>query len=303
MSSWRRDPALAGLFRASPNESTPVLLELAAAQAGRRGPADLARQFARDPFVQPGAFDQRALHRLDGFALDAAAAFEAVQLSPVAPLGACSAVAPTSQDRTLSANRGTEVVSDPTNMLALECARRLALAPGADVRLCTSHQVLRAQSVPPGRGFAQHFRMFALAEAGPALPDDRFEAAAIARHLGVFDAVFDAAAALGAALPERRARVLVTPPRAVAAGRVAAAIRAALPRVAVTAEPFETRYYDGLRVLLGARAADGEALSIADVGAFDWVARLASNARLRLVASGCGLQLVAARFVRGPAAG
>jgi hypothetical protein len=46
-------------------------------------------------------------------------------------------------------------------------------------------------------------------------------------------------------------------------------------------------------VLFGADAASGEHLNLGDVGAFDWVARLTSNRRLRFVASGLGLHRAA----------
>ncbi len=297
MTAWRRSPALAPFFAAPPSETTPALLELAHAQAARRTPADLARQFARDPFVRPSAFDLRTLHRLDGLALDAAADFEAVQLSPVAPLGTCSAIAPTSQDRVLSTGRGSEVVSDPTNVLALEAARRLAQdAPRATVRLCTTHEVLRAQEVPPLPGYAQHFHMFAMIEAGRALPDEGFEVQAVVRQLTVLDRIFEGATALGARMPDRQAIVFRAARREATAARVEAALRAALPHVAVVREALESTYYDGLRVLFGARSLDGEPLPIADVGVFDWVGRLNNDRRLRMVASGLGIQLIAARF-------
>ena len=149
MTTWRKVEGGDALLALSPSETTPLLLELARRQATRRTPADLRAQLAHDAFVAPSAVDLRTLHRLDGLALDAAHAFEAVALSPVAPLGSCSVVAPTAQDRTLSTTRGSEVVSDPTNVLALLCAQRLAQAPAEDVRLCTVHQVLRAQPLPP----------------------------------------------------------------------------------------------------------------------------------------------------------
>ena len=88
-------------------------------------PADLLAQVQRDLYVQPSALDLRVIHELDGLALAAAAEYEAVLLSPVAPLGCCSVVAPTSQDRTLSTARACEVVSDPTNVMALLSAGRL----------------------------------------------------------------------------------------------------------------------------------------------------------------------------------
>jgi hypothetical protein len=277
------------LLASSPSEATPFLLELARAQAARRRPADLAAQWARDSFVASSPLDQRTVHALDGIALEAASAFEAVQLSPVAPLGVCSAIAPTSQDRTLSASRGTEVVSDPTNVLALECARRLRVDPSAHPRLCTVHQTLRAQALPPVPGFTQHFRLFAFVQAGRGRAEDGFEVAAVVEHLRVMDALFDAATALGYRVAGRAVRVLTAerPLRA----RVATAIRGALPHVELTEGDLESPYYQGLRVLFDVRSPDGELRPLGDTGRFDWVARLASNEKLRFIASGVGIQL------------
>lgn len=286
------------LLALSPSETTPLLLELSRRQASRRTPADLLAQLARDGFVQPSALDQRTLHRLDGIALDAARDFTAVALSPVAPLGACSVLAPTAQDRTLSATRGTEVVSDPTNVLALLAAQRLAQAPRDDVRLCTAHQVLRAQPLPKEPGFSRHFRLFAMVEAGRARADDGFEVDAIARHVAVYDTLFDASAALGCSAPDRRATMYVAPRRAVLAARVRERLAAIVPHLTLVEEAFASRYYDGLRVFFGARAANGAHVPLADVGLFDWVARLAANRKLRCVASGFGLQLLPLLFRR-----
>ena len=102
-----------------------LLLDVMARRAARRTPVMIQRQWERDRFVQPAYIDQRRLTEMDGHLLAAAAAFEAIELSPLAPLGACSAIGLASQNKIVSALRGTEVVSDPTNVLALECARRL----------------------------------------------------------------------------------------------------------------------------------------------------------------------------------
>jgi hypothetical protein len=71
-------------------------------------------------------------------------------------------------------------------VLALECAKRLLAAPEQPVQLCTVHQVVRAQPFPNERGWSRHFRLFALADAGPARAEDGFEIDAICRQLQVF---------------------------------------------------------------------------------------------------------------------
>jgi len=70
----------------------------------------------------------------------------------------------------------------------------------------------------------------------------------------------------------------------------------ALPHLEVAREPLDRRYYDGLRVVFEGVSERGEACALGDLGVFDWVAKLTSNRRLRLVASGLGLQLLALLF-------
>jgi len=289
-------PELESLYTASVSDTTPVLLELARQQARRRRPVDLLGQLERDGFVVPLMLDQRLVHQLDGCALSAAEGFEALQLAPVAPLGVCSVVAPTSQDRTLSATRGTEVVSDPTNVLALVCAQRLARTPAERVRLCTIHQVLRAQALPDKPGHSRHFRMFALAEAGHAEPDDGFEVSALARQLDVLDQLFDRLHALGCQFPRRRVVVRATAVRDTLAQRLCDRLAHSLPHVSLSREPLAAAYYDGVRVMFGADDATGAQVMIGDGGVFDWLAKLGSNRRLRFVASGFGLQLAPLLF-------
>ncbi|MEZ4384519.1 MAG: hypothetical protein R3A79_24535 [Nannocystaceae bacterium] len=291
--------ALRELFDRPPSATTPALLELCAQQARGRRPAALVEQRRRDRFVEPSSLDLRLAHALDGLALAAARDYEALLLSPVAPLGSCSVVAPTAQDRTLSALRGTEVVSDPTNVLAIECAHRMRSAGPKPLRLCTIHQVLRAQPVPPVPGFSRHFRLFALADAGRSGAADGFEVDAVVRQLGVYDRLFDAAAALGCAFPERRAVVHATAETATLGDRVAAALRERAPVIAVERAELDSPYYAGLRVLFGAARPDGAFAPIVDVGRFDWLAALAANRKLRYVASGCGLQLLPTLFAAG----
>jgi hypothetical protein len=285
------------LLAAPVSSSTPWLLELMRAQAARKRPRDLLAQFGRDAFVAPGVLDLRMAHRLDGLALRAADGYDALQLSPVAPLGVCSALAPTSQDRTLSALRGTEVVSDPTNVLALECARRLLAQPEQPVRLCTVHQVLRAQPLPARAGHTRHFRMFALVDAGPGLAEDGFEVDAVVRHLRVFDRLLDLATEeLRCAYPNRRVLVRTDEARATLGARLGERLSRELPHVALERESFSSAYYAGVRVGFGPRTAAGEWSAIGDIGVFDWLEKLTANRRMRLLAGGFGLQLLPLLF-------
>lgn len=275
-----------------------VLLAEAREAAGRRRPVDLLAQWADDATVARSPVDLRTSVALDALALESAPEYDAVLLSPVAPLGVCSALAPTSQDRVLSTIRRAEVVSDPTNVLALEAARRLRPEPGSTVRLCTVHQALRMQPVPPGRGHTRHFRLFALADAGRAEPEDGFEVRAVVAQLAAHRRVIDAASArLGFAVGGARVRVRDDPARPALGDRVAAAVSAEFPEVRVDREVLGGEYYDGLRVGYGFDSAPGEGggefREVVDIGRFGWVGDLLGDRRLRFVASAIGLQLIA----------
>jgi hypothetical protein len=146
---------------------------------------------------------------IDAHLLAAAQGFEAVELSPAAPLGACSTVAPTDQNRVLSALRSTELVSDRTNVLAPECALRLRADPRTRCHFATSQRVVRAQPVPKLLGYAQHFRIFVLASGGTETKDHAFTVHTLVHHvrtmLGALDRGHRSRRSFGA--PHRRRHI------------------------------------------------------------------------------------------------
>jgi hypothetical protein len=273
-------------------ELQSLLLEVMQRRAAARTPADVLAQYQRDPFCRPAAVDQRVSVALDGHLLAAAEGFEAIELSPVAPLAACSSVAPTAQNRVLSALRATELVADPTNVLALECALRLRGGAGP-VHLATSQRVIRAQPVPRLPGYASHFRIFVLASGGIESRDHAFTAEVFARHIRTMLGALDRIERHGYAFGARRVDVLATEARAALGDRIAAA----LGGVAVNRRPLDHPYYSGgLRYQLWVTAPDGGEVALVDGGAFDWLARLAANRRAVYIATGIGAQLIALRF-------
>ncbi len=88
-----------------------LLLTVMEQRAAGRSPADVLAQYRRDGFCRPAAADLRVMTALDAQLLSAAVGFDAIELAPVAPLGTCSTVALTHQNRVLSALRATELVS------------------------------------------------------------------------------------------------------------------------------------------------------------------------------------------------
>lgn len=271
------------------SELQSLLLEVMRERARKRTPAELLAQYRRDRFVRPAAIDLRVALELELHLLTAAHEFTAVDLSPVAPLGVCSAIALTDQHRTLSATRATEVVSDPTNVLALECAERLRDTP-AGVHLATCQRVIRAQAFPKKPGFAAHFRIFTLASAGREQRDHGFSVAGLAMHITTMHRALDRLEAHGYRFGARKLTLLARSDRTVIAERVRALVGGEVT-------PLEHAYYSGgIRYMMWVTNRDGEEVPIIDGGLFDWMAKLTSNERNVYVASGMGAQLAAVAF-------
>jgi hypothetical protein len=270
------------------SELWSLLLGVAERRAAQRSAASVLQQWERDRFVCPSYIDQRTLNQLDSHLLAAAAEFEALELSPLAPLGSCSAVALASQNKIVSTVRGTEVVSDPTNLLALESARRLR-TDGRTVKLTTSHRCVRAQAVPNVAGYAAHFRLFCITTAGHERKDHAFLIESLSEHIQTHISALNRLEQHGYGFPDRTLKILTTPERKTLGERIASS-------VAGTPVVFETLthdYYDGLRFMIGARSPEGEHMPLIDGGAFDWLRKLTSNNKLVFVASGLGSQLAA----------
>lgn len=280
------------------SEVWSLLLGVMEARASRRTPANLREQWERDRFVEPCSLDQRTLIEMDAQLLGAATAFESIELSPVAPLGVCSAVALASQNKIVSTARGTEVVSDPTNVMALECARRLREGPGNIVRLVTSHRCVRAQPVPRLPGFAAHFRLFCLASAGHERGNRAVLSGELAEHICTQLAALDALERIGYSFGDRKLRLLASAANAELAERVAAAVLKRVAPLLIEHQPLEQAYYDGLRFQIDVTAPNGATLPLIDGGTFDWLRKLMSNGKMVFVASAMGSQVAAYLFRR-----
>jgi len=274
------------------SELWSLLLGVAEQRAAQRSAADVQRQWEKDRFVCPSYVDQRTLNELDRHLLAAASAFEALELSPLAPLGSCSAIALASQNKIVSTVRGTEVVSDPTNLLALESARRLRKNDRQAVNLTTSHRCVRAQALPKHPAYAAHFRMFCITSAGHERKDQGFLVESLSEHIQTHLAALNRLEQHGYRFPDRSIKILATPRSEALGERIASGVHS-LDGTSVVFETLTHNYYDGLRFMIGARSLSGEHMPLIDGGAFDWLRKLTSNNKLVFVASGLGSQLAA----------
>jgi hypothetical protein len=312
--AWRRvradgDPRAALESGLSPADLRSLLMDVSARRAASVTPASLLDRWRSDPFVGAAGSDPRQVSRLEARLWRLLPGeFAGVELSPVAPLGTCSALGPVSQHKVISTTRGTEVLSDPTNALALEAAARRrrspgdvrsprgARSPGGAVHLAACHRVLRGQPFD-APGAYQHFRLFALVSSARDQGSGRTEAALLAAHLRFWTR------ALGDLLAGRQTRVTYTVfGFAPLAERIRDTVLPALgplpPGVTVAEDAARERargYYD--RGAIGIHAGSGS--EVGDGGFTDWTARLLSDAKERCLVSCAATERLAAALA-GP---
>jgi len=258
-------------------------------------------------FVRPAMISARRLLAWEQTALaHLPPEFEPVVLAPVAPLGASSVVAGVDQNWAVATARNTEVVSDSTNVLALECAvrrrARLRASPKSAeaVHLAASHRLLRPQQYHDPAA-AAHFSALAMCSAGRDLGGLRFELDTLAQHIHFY--LQAVGAFLGPSVPLHVSLTDLAPAADQAARqlpeRLLAPLQAQHPAASFGLDPERASgrgYYRELCFHIEAANPAGQRLQLADGGAVDWTQRLLGSAKERLVISGLGSDRLCSAF-------
>ncbi|HEV2690061.1 MAG TPA: hypothetical protein VGV35_15990, partial [Bryobacteraceae bacterium] len=169
-----------------------LLLEVYQARSAALRERDVVAR-AQPGLMAPSKVEARLLHKFDGVAFDVASGFEAIELSPVGPLGLNRVLGDVGQNSVLTTIRNAEVLGDATMALALECSwrRKAEGRSGAAVQLCSSHRMVRMQpfDVP---GYVPHFRLFSMVSAGRDTGSHAFEVERLGEHVGFYLRLFQA---------------------------------------------------------------------------------------------------------------
>lgn len=271
---WQKVPAGAreALERGlSPSELQTVLLQVSRERAGAVTPARVLRRWQEDRFVRPSGVDPRALVQTQARLWERLPErFAGVELSPLAPLGTCSAVATVDQNKIVSTIRSTEVASDPTNELAIEAAV-LRRAGQARVDLAACQRVVRAQTFD-GPGMSAHFQLFALVSSARDTGSGRIEAEMLVDHLRFWHDV----------LGDQAELTFTTFAQTAVRERIDDTVRPAL-KAELTEDPERDKgsnYYSGTALGI---AVDGAELG--DGGFTRWTAELLGDAKERCLIS------------------
>lgn len=277
--------------RLSPTDLQSLLLAVYARRSAARSPANVLADYERSRFFGAAAFP-REDYALWEQAVDTNTRdrFDILTLSPMTPLGTCAAIADVDQDWSVPTARTGEVVSDPTNVLALESAlrRRNAIPEAPAQHLAAMQRVVRPQAYGKA-GMLAHFALLALVSTGRDRGDHRMEAEAMGRHLETHLGLFRRL--LGPHVP---LSVSYTLAQGLAPIAVLEALHASTKRHGAalweeTGREAADTYYAGFCFHIWADLAD-QRQQLADGGLVDWVAKLTANRKERTLISGCGAE-------------
>jgi hypothetical protein len=274
-----------------------LLLSVARQRASRVRPAQLLRRWREDRFVRPAACDPTVLAAVEARLWQLLPAeVDGVELSPLVPIGTCSALGPVNQNRVVTTMRSAEVLSDSTNALAIEAAdRRLRQPRAATVHLAAGHRLLRAQQFGPGA--SAHFRMFSLVSSTRDTGSGIAQARLLTLHLAYWQQVLST---LAAASPRLHYTVFGN---SVVAERIGDTV---LPKlsgnttVTVAEEPDRDRglgYYVDAALRITATVGQ-ETVEIGDGGFTTWTAQLMGDAKERCLVSCISVERLAPIFGR-----
>jgi hypothetical protein len=267
-----------------------LLLSIARTRARRVSPAEVLRRWRSDRFVRPATTDPARLSEVESrlWRRLRDTPFVGLALSPVTPLGTCTSVGAADQNRIVSTVRSSEVVSDPSNVLALEAALRRR-SNVDQVHLASSHRVLRAQRFVESDSFA-HFVIFALVSSARDSGTARTEAQLLIMHLGFWQQV------LNDLLGPAWGRFAYTLIDSQSVGRrLIDKVQSALPNLPLTEYPERTQgigYYRTAAFKIMAHADDDE-FEIGDGGFVGWTAELIPDAKERCLITCVGLDRLA----------
>ncbi|MEI6285488.1 MAG: hypothetical protein WCP79_03205 [Bacillota bacterium] len=277
-----------------PTDLQSLLLEIFRVRAGNVTIPKLLWQYQNNRFVTPSTVDYRKILELDTLAFSLLpAGYQALELAPVSPLGTCSALAPTDQNKVLSTIRNTEVNADSTNSLALEYAaqRRQQKNSVENLKLAASQRVVRAQKFTNVKGVLAHFRLLSLCSGGQRKVGISAELEAVTEQLHYYLKLLAAVEQMAIFAPSPRIDILVYDEQWLEAiAKYFTYSTVAGTRISVQLFEGKQSYYQLLRYNIYATNTLGEEYFLCDGGFTDWTRRLLGNNKEWFLISGVGTE-------------
>ena len=283
------------VHKLSGTEVNSLLLEVFHQKTSTLSAAQLLSNYQKNRFVKPADLPVLRLREmeLDLLRLFTQNQYHAIELSPVAALGSCSVFGCASQHKILSALRGTEVLADATNSLAIHIADLKKSTSTEDViRFSCIERHVRAQQIA-GKGFTPHFKIACLVTAGHDSGSYSFEKQSLLEHVKLMTTLFKDYYQVDKIAFRLVCRNGYLDARALAV-QVKESINERLPEtlIEIIENPEkENNYYCGLQYKIDITI-NNRVFEIGDGGFVDWTQKLLQNKKERMLSTGIGFEFM-----------
>lgn len=268
-----------------------LLLELFRRRAKNLTSTEVLKQFENNRFVAPAAVDTIAFKQFEIRCLEIAHSkgFTPVTLSPLSTLGTCSAVGFVDQNNVMTALRGTEVVSDATNVFALQIASEFKRkANTSTIKYCAAHRHVRTQGLS-NPAFTPHFGVFCMATGGRDKGDFSFELLQLVDHINIHFSIFS-----NEFVEEKfLLKIYLKADDDKFRQGLTKALTSVDEKLAISLEHQSDPgdYYKLVRFKFFIKHR-GKEINLSDGGFVDWTQKLIPNKKHRLLISGIGTELI-----------
>ena len=278
-----------------------LLLDVFDRRLNKLRPSDLLKLYAGNRFVKPGdlpVIEARQME-IDVLKIFEQAGYRLIDLSPLSVLGSCSVLGPVDQKKIITALRGTEVLADATNAIALDyCYHRKKEQLAVNARFASIQRHVRAQQIS-GKGFTPHFRIACLVTCGRDSGNYAFERNAMAEHIDAMIHLYRSYYQVRRISFRLICRKGYDDPNRLA-GAIHAHLLSLHPDVPVTVVKDagkENNYYKGIQYKVDIEI-NGKQYEIGDGGFVDWTQQLLQDRKERMLSTGVGFDFML-RIKRG----
>ena len=275
------------------SELNTLLLELFRTRAKKVKPVELLRQFEKNRFASPSEVDTINFKEFELRCLKLAKnkGFVPITLSPLAPFGTCSVVAFVDQNNIVTALRGTEVVSDATNVFALLMAKELKKTKDNEpLKYAATHRHVRSQALS-NPAFTAHFGIFCLATGGVDTGSFSFELDQLLDHVAIHFAVYSNEFDLS---KERLLlKIFLKEKNEIFQQKLKDRMKNMNDSMVIQIErQVDPGDYYKLVQFKFFLVRNGQEINLSDGGFVDWTQKLIPNKKHRLIISGVGTELI-----------
>ena len=275
------------------SELNTLLLELFRTRAKKVKPVELLRQFEKNRFASPSEVDTINFKEFELRCLKLAKnkGFVPITLSPLAPFGTCSVVAFVDQNNIVTALRGTEVVSDATNVFALLMAKELKKTKDNEpLKYAATHRHVRSQALS-NPAFTAHFGIFCLATGGVDTGSFSFELDQLLDHVTIHLAVYSNEFDLS---KERLLlKIFLKEKNEIFQQKLKDRMKNMNDSMVIQIErQVDPGDYYKLVQFKFFLVRNGQEINLSDGGFVDWTQKLIPNKKHRLIISGVGTELI-----------